>query len=127
MSVLLALIVGVGALGAGGAPATAQATLAPHAVRGVATWYCWPGRSACPVGWRAAGLYAAAGPALRRALGRHWQGRYVAVTAGGRRVVVRLVDWCSCPGGRVIDLFAVAFRRLAPTSRGIVAVVVVPR
>jgi rare lipoprotein A (peptidoglycan hydrolase) len=32
------------------------------------------------------------------------------------------VDWCACGGGRVIDLYSSAFEKLAPLSRGVVAV-----
>ena len=46
------------------------------------------------------------------------------VTAGDRAVVVTVGDFCGCPGGRVIDLSADAFRRLAPLSVGLVRVTV---
>lgn len=66
---------------------------------------------------------AAAGPGLRAALGDAWRGRWVVVqVAGGERVVVQLTDWCRCPGGRVIDLDAHDFQRLAPLSMGLVKV-----
>jgi hypothetical protein len=72
------------------------------------------------------GLVAAAGPELRRALGRHWRGRVVRVVAGDRSVVVRLVDWCQCylgtPGERLVDLGDEAFDRLAPLAAGLIAV-----
>ena len=64
-------------------------------------------------------MYAAAGPALRVG---DWRGRTVTVTAGGRSVRVTLIDWCACPDGRLIDLYAGAFSRLAPLSRGVVRV-----
>jgi rare lipoprotein A (peptidoglycan hydrolase) len=86
---------------------------------GTATWYCRPGVSACTAGYPSSGLYAAAGPALRVGA---WRGRLVTVTAGGRSVRVRLVDTCACPGGRLIDLFASAFQRLAPLSAGVVRI-----
>jgi hypothetical protein len=94
-----------------------------RAVRGVASrmgtasWYCG-GRSACTRGYPG-GLYAAAGPALRVG---DWRGRSVLVSAAGRRVAVRLIDWCACPGGRVLDLYRDAFSRLADPSRGLVRV-----
>jgi hypothetical protein len=53
-------------------------------------------------------------------LGRNWRGRVV--TVNGLRV--RLSDWCRCPGGRVIDLNAGTFARIAPLSRGVVTVTV---
>lgn len=83
--------------------------------RGVASWYC------CTRGFDAGDLVAAAGPALRVG---HWRGRVVTVSANGRSIRVRLVDWCGCPGRRVIDLQPAAFARLAPLSRGLVDVVV---
>ena len=83
---------------------------AAHAgVSGTASWYRWhPGE-------------AAAGPALRRALGRNWRGTVVTVTANGHSVRVRLTDFCQCPQ-RVIDLDVRAFARLAAPSRGLVRV-----
>lgn len=87
-------------------------------VAGVASWYCEPGRSRCTRGWPADCLCAAAGPALRVG---EWRGRLVTVTAGDRSVTVRLVDWCACPQ-RLVDLYAAAFRQLAPLSRGLVRV-----
>ena len=48
--------------------------------------------------------YAAAGPALRAAIG-DWRGRIVSVNG----IRVKLVDWCSCAKGRpsekIIDLY----------------------
>lgn len=90
-------------------------TAAP-AAQGFATWYDDPNRD---------GLYAAAGPALRVG---DWRGDTVRVSAGGRSVTVRLVDFCAC-GDRhgtatVIDLSSAAFRRLAPLSQGLVRVTV---
>jgi hypothetical protein len=45
----------------------------------------------------------------------------VNVSAGGRSVRVRLVDWCGSKT-KTIDLYAAAFERLAPLSRGVVRV-----
>jgi rare lipoprotein A (peptidoglycan hydrolase) len=68
-------------------------------------------------------MIAAAGPALRGYLGRHWRGTLVSVCSG-RCVVVRLSDWCLCTGngGRLIDLSDDAFAQLAPLSRGVIRV-----
>lgn len=85
------------------------------AVRGIATWFCLPGRSACTVGYDPSCTCGAAGPALRVG---EWRGRVVTVTAGRASVRVRLVDWCSCGGGRVIDLFGYVFGQLAPGGLG---------
>ena len=84
---------------------------APAAARGTASWY-----ATGPAG------VAAAGRALREALGPSWRHSRVRVTASGRSVTVTLGDWCGCPGGRLIDLPAAAFARLAPLSRGLVTV-----
>ena len=67
---------------------------------------------------------AAAGPALRKALGRNWRGKWVNVTAHGRTIRVKLTDWCACGHGRVIDLDKASFARLAPLSQGVLRVVV---
>jgi hypothetical protein len=93
----------------------------PQPTRGTVSWYCLPGRSACTAGYPADGLYAAAGPALRWG---DWRGRSLTLTAGDRSVRVTLIDWCACPDGRLIDLYASAFRELAPLDRGIVRVVI---
>jgi rare lipoprotein A (peptidoglycan hydrolase) len=78
---------------------------------GLATWYD-----------DGPGLYAAAGPLLRHG---DWRGSFVRVCAG-KCVTVQLTDWCACGdrGGQptLLDLSASAFKRLAPLSKGIVAV-----
>lgn len=99
-------------------PVTDPPTLGAS-LRGTATWYDAPSRTD-----------AAAGPALRRALGSGWRGSWVRVSSGGASVAVRLTDWCAC-GPRngtptVIDLDDRAFRVLAPLSRGVIRVAVVP-
>ena len=84
----------------------------PRLVRGLASWYRWrPGE-------------AAAGPALRAALGPSWRGTRVIVTAGGLSVPVRLTDACQCYGTRLIDLDRDAFARLDDPSLGLVEVAV---
>lgn len=64
---------------------------------------------------------AAAGSELRR-----WLGERVTVCRSipGKDpcVRVRLVDTCACKGRRIIDLYAVAFRRLAAQSAGVIDV-----
>lgn len=91
---------------------------------GLASWYCLAGRSACHHAYPS-GLYAAAGPALRRG---DWRGSKVEVCRGDVCVVVTLVDWCGCYAGtereRAIDLYADAFRRLAPLERGVIRVTI---
>ena len=67
------------------------------------------------------GLYAAAGPGLR--IGA-WRGRTVRVCGSGSCVWVKLIDWCACGSGHLIDLYGDAFRRLAPLSSGAVHVTV---
>lgn len=103
-----------------GAVAPSAAPGATRSVTGLASWYCRVGVSACTRGYPASGLYAAAGPALRVG---NWRGRWVTVTANGRSVRARLSDWCACPGGRVIDLYASIVNALGLSlSRGIYTV-----
>ena len=69
-------------------------------------------------------MYAAAGPALRVGA---WRGRWVTVTANGRSVRARLVDWCLCTGsgGRIIDLYSSVVVKLGLSlSRGVYRVTV---
>lgn len=85
-------------------------------LRGRASWYS------------TSGSIAAAGPALRRALGPGWRGTWIRVSAGGRAVVVRLDDWCQCYRGeareRLIDLSDDDFAVLAPLPVGVLRVTV---
>lgn len=90
------------------------------AVSGRASWYCGAG-SRCTRGYGPSTLSAAAGAALRTG---DWRGRLVRVCSGDRCVRVRLVDWCFCGSGRVIDLYRSAFSRLASPSRGVIRVTV---
>lgn len=101
-----------GGNGPAGAPIAAAAV-----VGGLATYYDAPSSSD-----------AAAGPGLRAFLGSGWRGSWVTVHADGRSVRVQLTDWCAC-GDRhgqptLIDLDDRAFARLAPLSRGVVAVAI---
>ena len=84
-----------------------------HVLRGAASWYCRSGVSRCHYRYPDQGgfdAYAAAGPALRRALG-DWRGRIVWVNG----IRVKLIDWCQCYKGerleKVIDLYYDVFRR----------------
>jgi len=95
---------------------TAVPALGADPVSGKASWYDYRHREA------------AAGPALREALGPDWRGQTVVVETNDRAVKVRLTDWCAC-GPRagvptVIDLDREAFAVLAQPSRGIIRVVV---
>ena len=70
---------------------------------------------------------AAAGPALRSALGSGWRGQVVRVCAGfsGRACVTTVLnDYCQCYGTRLIDLDAADFQRLAPLSQGLTEVTI---
>lgn len=89
-----------------------------HSVRGTASWYCKAGVSPCHNAYPG-GLYAAAGPVLRVG---DWRGRTVTVCGSGSCVNVKLIDWCACGSGRVIDLYSDAFSRLAPLSSGTLSV-----
>jgi hypothetical protein len=94
-------------------------------VSGSATFYCNSDRSrtvlskchhSYPDRPGVADMYAAAGPAIRAALG-DWRGQYVTVSrAGHGSVTVRLVDWCAC-GSAVIDLYADAMWKLGGSGR----------
>lgn len=120
-------------------PTTRPMTVAPTAikvrpvrlrasagVRGIATYYCNATHaglkpSRCMTVHPDTGsydAYAAAGPALRVALGGNagsacpcpWRNRVVTVTsASGDTVRVKLADWCACGGGHVIDLYGDPF------------------
>lgn len=83
-----------------------------HAIAGVATWYCLPGRSRCTRGFPAGGAYGAAGPELRAALGK-WRGKTVWVNG----VAVKLIDWCACGGNHVIDVYHSTWVRIPHPSR----------
>jgi rare lipoprotein A (peptidoglycan hydrolase) len=97
------------------APIRTLARAASSQLRGLASWHD-TGRH---------GAFAAAGPLLRRALGRDWRGRHVLVCLELRCVEVHLNDWCLCPNGpRLVDLSDEAFRYLAPLSRGLLRVTV---
>jgi hypothetical protein len=82
------------------------------AVSAHATYYCLPRVSRCTVGWPASCLCAAISPDLRR-----WAGSWVRVIVRGRSVRVRVID-CNCQAVRGIDLYAAAFRILAPLAVG---------
>lgn len=97
-----------------------KASSTGHHASGSATWYCKPGVSVCPASL-SGGYNAAAGPALRVG---NWRGRVVHVCGSGTCINVRLVDWCACGGGHIIDLFGDAFQRLAPLNTGAVRVTV---
>ena len=86
-----------------------------HAISGRASYYCRTGVSPCTVnhpdgpGFDA---YAAAGPALRAAIGPDWRGRIVYVDG----IRVKLIDWCKCTGGntgaeKLLDLYHDVFAR----------------
>ena len=88
------------------------------------------GRQRLARGWATYYAYhrgqAAAGPALRRALGARWRGKRVTVCADGTCLRVRLTDWCAC-GDRhgdptIIDLDSRDFARLASLGTGILKV-----
>lgn len=85
-----------------------------HRLSGQASWYCRAGRSICHYRYPDTpgfDAYAAAGPALRRAIGPGWRGSVVTVNG----IRVRLVDWCQCYRGlrheKAIDLYYDVFAR----------------
>jgi rare lipoprotein A (peptidoglycan hydrolase) len=90
----------------------------PHSIHhrgfpvvGTATWYRYHEGQA------------AAGPALRRALGAKWRGQRVTVCTL-ECVTVRLTDWCACHHGRVIDLDRRDFAKLDDPGFGVIPVMV---
>lgn len=93
-----------------GGPSGLTASM-PASISGPATWYDAPSIHD-----------AAAGPRLRKALGRDWRGSLMQVCGKSSCITVILSDWCACGHGRVIDLDDRAFARLAPLSQGIVRV-----
>lgn len=109
-----------------GFASTVQA--APISVSGNASWYCLTPVSRCTAGFAETGLYAAAGPKLRAAIGTNWRGYTVKVTAMGKSVVVKLIDFCACEDNKVIDLYAVAWETLYPNHLevGLLSVLVSP-
>jgi hypothetical protein len=98
-----------------------------HALSGNASWYCRAGVSPCTAvhpDRPGADMYAAAGPALRRAIcgsdgSNCWRGRRVLVNG----VAVVLADWCQCYKGqrneKVIDLYWDAWTRVPGVERGV--------
>ena len=99
-------------------PATSATTETSGEISGVASWYCRAGWSPCTTthpDFRGFDAYAAAGPALRAAIGPIWRGRIV--TVDGLRV--KLIDWCQCyrgePGEKLLDLYYDVFARTGST------------
>lgn len=86
------------------------------------------GRSGWATYFAAPAGTAAAGPALRRLLGKAWRGSLVDVCAASGCVQVRLTDWCACGPrkGRptLIDLATADFASLAPLGLGVLDVTV---
>ena len=62
------------------------------------------------------------GPVCGRRSGRTGAASGSASRRGSNAVVVHVIDWCGCPGGRVIDLHPGAFDDIAPLSAGVVPV-----
>jgi hypothetical protein len=101
----------------GGAPQTLPDTAT--VIGGTATWLCDPPRwTRCTKGYPEGSFVGARGSEIPAS----WRGKIVRVWHGRRHVDVRIVDACACKGDRVIDLYAVAFQRLAPTSAGEISV-----
>lgn len=87
--------------------------------RGLATWFCLSGSSACTAGYDQADLVAAIDTDLGFA-----KGDRIRVRFGDRSVVVTVVDICGCPGDRLVDLTSGAFRELANLDVGVIPVTV---
>jgi hypothetical protein len=74
----------------------------------VATWYgTGPGAG-----------HAAAGPALRSALGHGWRGTRLIIWYRGHHVTVVVDDWCACGHGHLIDLSDEDFGTLTDFGKG---------
>lgn len=93
----------------------APATVYRNSISGRASWYCRAGASPCTVGYPDDGgldAYAAAGPALRAAIGPGWRGKVILVD--GLRV--KLIDWCQCyrgePHEKLLDLYYDVYARV---------------
>lgn len=109
--------------GARPSPTRRPAAIVTGGLEGTASWYCLPSRSACTRGYPSGRLYAAAGPAIRGALGS-WRGRTVTVSTSRASVAVTLIDWCQC-GERLLDLYAAVWFGLGvPLSAGLIDVTV---
>jgi hypothetical protein len=115
---LLSLLLLIGIFAPKPEPAVVEGGVGTALVGGKATWYD-----------NGSGLYGAAGPVLREALGGDpaFRGQTVRVCAD-ECVLVRLTDWCACGdrGGvpTLIDLSPDAFARLAPLSAGVIDVTI---
>jgi hypothetical protein len=91
-----------------------------HSVTGLASWYCRAGSSPCTYGYpdgSGFNAYAAAGPALRAAIGPDWRGRIITVDG----VRVKLIDWCQCyrgePHEKLLDLYYDVYKRTGANVR----------
>lgn len=83
---------------------------------GSATWLCDPpSYPRCIRGYGPLDRVAA----IDRKDSRFRKGDRVRVSYRGRSVVVTIRDVCKCRGARIIDLHSGPFRRLAPTSVGV--------
>jgi hypothetical protein len=85
-----------------------------RSVSGIASYFCGNG-SPCTAGYPPGSMVAAACGRLRTAMGSHWRGRVVTVTAGSRSVRITLVDWCGS-GTKTIDLYYAVMVRLGGTG-----------
>lgn len=87
--------------------------------RGLATWYCLSGSSACTTGYDQADMVAA----IDSDLGFN-RGDRIRVRYGDKEVVVTIADVCGCPGERLVDLTSGAFARLASLDVGVIPVTI---
>jgi hypothetical protein len=93
---------------------------AKQSISGLASWYCRAGVSPCTYGHpdgSGFNAYAAAGPALREAIGPDWRGRVVTVDG----INVKLIDWCQCHQGeaneKLLDLYYDVYKRTGTNVR----------
>jgi len=95
-------------------------TVSKRSISGLASWYCRAGISPCTYGHpdgSGFNAFAAAGPALREAIGPDWRGRVITVDG----IRVKLIDWCQCyqgePNEKLLDLYYDVYKRTGPNIR----------
>lgn len=101
-----------------------------HSAKGLASWYCSFNKPICRVGYGPGTRSAAAGPALRAAIGGSqsspaYRNKTVKVCGSTGCMNVKLVDWCQCyykkSNEKLIDLYKIVFDAVG-ASKGTVTV-----
>ena len=111
------------------APRAPKVSLTGRRIKGLASWYC-SNTSPCRVGFPPGSKVAAAGPALRAAIGGSqsspaYRNKSVIVCGSKGCMNIKLVDWCQCyykqPNEKLIDLYKVVWDAIG-ASKGKVTV-----